>query len=90
MVDKPGQYQVHTHFSRPVCRLQQIGAVRARAHNISSFWNETWPHEADDGGIGVQGAWLGAKADVVLKTNDTNTVHACQNTRSILAHFLAA
>jgi hypothetical protein len=90
MVDKPGQHQVHTHFSRPIRRLQQIGAVRARAHNISSFWNETGPHEANDGGTGVLGAWLGSKADVVLKTNGTNAVHACQHTWSILAHFFAA
>ena len=76
MIDKPGQHQVYTHFRRPIRRLQQIGAVCARAHDVSSFRYETRPHETDDGGIGVLGAWLGSKADVVLEADGADTVHA--------------
>ena len=86
VVDEPRQDQVDRQPAAPRSRLQQIGTVRSSAHDITRLGNEPRAYQANNRWAAFSAVGYGSGSNVVFESNGTGSIHACQESRRILAH----
>lgn len=89
VVDEPRQDQVDRQPAAPRSRLQQIGTVRPGTHDITRLGHKPRAHQAYNRRVTFRAVGHGSGSNVVLESNGTGFVHACQEPRGILAHSVA-